>query len=66
MQDTEKKTLHQNSGQVESLNPKDGDNIPESFKQAEKDIKKGPDLAPNTDPSGDLDEGELARFEGEQ
>ena len=37
-----------------------------ALKQAEKDISKDPDLSPEPDPAKDLDEGELARLEGEQ
>ena len=33
--------------------------------QAEKDIRQDPDLAPKTNPEDKMDEGELARFEGE-
>ena len=32
---------------------------------AEADMKKDPDLTPPKDPGDDLDEGELARLEGE-
>ena len=41
------------------------ENTTGALKQAEKDISNDPDLAPNTDPAADLDEGELARLEGE-
>jgi hypothetical protein len=34
-------------------------------KAAEEDIKKDLDLTPPPDPANDLDEGELARLEGE-
>ncbi len=34
--------------------------------QAEKDIAKDPDLTNKPDPAADLDEGELARLEGEK
>ena len=42
-----------------------GENTGEALKQAEKDISKDPDLSPEPDPAADLDEGELARLEGE-
>ena len=35
-------------------------------KAAEADIEKDPDLTPPPDPGADLDEGELARLEGEE
>ena len=41
-------------------------NTSEALKQAEKDISNDPDLSPKPDPAKDLDEGELARLEGEQ
>jgi hypothetical protein len=37
--------------------------ITQAHEQAEKDIEKDPDFQP--DPAADLDEGELARLEGE-
>ena len=37
----------------------------EALEQAEKDISNDPDLSPEPDPAADLDEGELARLEGE-
>ena len=39
--------------------------IAEAHEQAEKDIKKDPDLSMEPKPGDDLDEGELARLEGE-
>jgi len=39
--------------------------ISEAHTQAEKDIEKDPDLTNKLDPAADLDEGELARLEGE-
>jgi hypothetical protein len=38
----------------------------EALKEAEKDISNDPDLSPAPDPAEDLDEGELARLEGEE
>jgi len=37
----------------------------EALEQAEKDISNDPDLSDEPDPADDLDEGELARLEGE-
>jgi len=41
-------------------------NISKAHTQAEKDIAKDPDLTNKPDPAADLDEGELARLEGEK
>jgi len=43
----------------------DPEHTAEALKEAEKDINNDPDLAIDDDPAADLDEGELARFEGE-
>lgn len=40
--------------------------LTEAHEQAEKDIEKDPDLNLEPKPGDDLDEGELARLEGEQ
>lgn len=42
------------------------ENTSEALQQAEKDISNDPDLTPEPDPAADLDEGELARLEGEE
>ncbi len=39
--------------------------INEAHEQAESDIEKDPDLSTKPKPGDDLDEGELARLEGE-
>jgi len=48
---------------------KEGENVNEkaiaAHKQADKDIEKDPDLATKPRPEDNLDEGELARLEGE-
>lgn len=41
------------------------DPVTEAHKQAEQDIEKDPDLNLEPKPGDDLDEGELARLEGE-
>ncbi len=46
------------------VNP-DKEHVAEAYEQAEKDIEKDPDLNNEPDPADDLDEGELARLEGE-
>lgn len=46
-------------------NQSDAENTTGALKEAEKDISNDPDLAPDNDPAADLDEGELARLEGE-
>ena len=66
MPGTEKNTLQQNTGEEKPDTPNDADSIAESFKQAEKDIKKDPDMATKPNPTDDPDKGELARFEGEE
>ena len=43
----------------------DPEHTAEALQEAEKDISNDPDLAIDDDPAADLDEGELARFEGE-
>jgi hypothetical protein len=51
-------TTQPNSGQDEK--------VTEALKQAETDMEQDPDLSTEPDPAGDLDEGELARLEGEE
>ncbi len=43
----------------------DAEHIEEAHEQAEKDIEMDPDLSSKPEPGDDLDEGELARLEGE-
>jgi hypothetical protein len=43
----------------------DAENTSAALQQAEKDISKDPELSSEPDPAADLDEGELARLEGE-
>lgn len=43
----------------------DQQNTGEALKHAEKDIKNDPDLSPKPDPAAEVDEGQLARPEGE-
>jgi len=38
----------------------------EAHKEAEKDMEKDPDLNTKPEPGDDLDEGELAKLEGEE
>lgn len=45
---------------------KENANIDEAHKQADKDIDNDPDLNSDPEPEDDLDEGELANFEGEE
>lgn len=44
---------------------KENKNIDAAHKAADKDIEQDPDLKTEPEPGDDLDEGELARFEGE-
>lgn len=43
----------------------DNEHVEEAHEQAEKDIEMDPDLSSKPKPGDDLDEGELARLEGE-
>jgi len=49
----------------EKKNAKEKEKTVEAHEQADKDIKKDPDLATQPRPEDNLDEGELARLEGE-
>jgi hypothetical protein len=44
---------------------KEKDKAIEAHQQADKDIEQDPDLATKPNPEDNLDEGELARLEGE-
>jgi hypothetical protein len=45
---------------------KETEKIIAAHKQADKDIEQDPDLSTKPSPGDDLDEGELARLEGEE
>ncbi len=45
--------------------PDNNEHVTEAHEQAEKDIEMDPDLNLKPEPGDDLDEGELARLEGE-
>jgi len=45
--------------------PSDNSSVVEAHKQADKDIEQDPDLSPKPNPEDEMDEGELARLEGE-
>lgn len=45
--------------------PGNNEHAAEAHEQAEKDIEMDPDLSAKPKPEDDLDEGELARLEGE-
>ncbi len=66
MPETYKTPGSQDSGQNNGGAKNDAQSATAALKQAEQDIKKDPDPDPKTDATADLDEGELARFEGEQ
>ena len=61
MQNTNKKPSGNKSDQQ-----KENENISAAHKQADKDIEQDPDLSTKPEPGDDLDEGELARLEGEE
>ncbi len=60
----------QNTGRKSSGNKNDQEKeneiISTAHKEAEKDIEQDPELSTEPEPGDDLDEGELARFEGEE
>ncbi len=58
--------MNKKSGQNKALKQQSNTNDVQAAEQAaEKDIQKDFDLTPPPDPGADLDEGELARLEGE-
>jgi hypothetical protein len=61
MQNTDKKPSHHKSDQQ-----KENENIAAAHKEADKDMEQDPDLSSTPNPEDDLDEGELARLEGEE
>ena len=61
MQITDSKSAHHESDQQ-----KENEKISAAHKEANKDIKQDPDLSPMPWPGDDMDEGELARLEGEE
>jgi hypothetical protein len=64
MQGTNKNTAELNTDKDKKDPQNDTEKtVTQAHEQAEKDIEKDPDLQP--DPTADLDEGELARLEGE-
>ncbi len=66
MPGTDKNNRQQNNNEDKRDSQNDAISITEALKQAEKDIKKDPALTNKRDPRADLDEGELARLEGEE
>lgn len=66
MPGTDKNNRQQNNNEDKRESQNDAISITEALKQAEKDIKKDPALTNKRDPRADLDEGELARLEGEE
>jgi hypothetical protein len=61
----EKKSSQQNKEIKKETTNEADDPVTEAHKLAEKDIEADPDLNTQPEPGDDLDEGELARFEGE-
>jgi hypothetical protein len=60
----DKKTTTQQNEEI-LKQQQSGNNTEAAAKAAEADIEKDLDLTPPPDPGADLDEGELARLEGE-
>lgn len=56
----------QNTGSNKTNPQSNAEHIHEAAKQAEKDIKNDPELSTASDSAADLDEGEMARLEGEK
>ncbi len=54
------------SDQPEELKSQENKNITQAHSQADKDIESDPDLNTKPNREDDLDEGELARLEGEK
>jgi hypothetical protein len=61
MQNTNSKSKH-----IKTAQEKENESIIAAHKIANKDIEQDPDLSPTPEPADDLDEGELARLEGEE
>ena len=61
MENTGNKSAHTKTDQQ-----KENESIIAAHKEADKDIEQDPDLSAKPSPGDDLDEGELARFEGEE
>lgn len=61
MQNTGSKSSHNKTDQQ-----KENESISAAHKEADKDIEQDPELSPKPSPGDDLDEGELARLEGEE
>ncbi len=51
---------------ISKSNSGENEKVTEALEQAEADMEQDPDLNTEPDPAADLDEGELARLEGEQ
>jgi len=65
MPGTDKKAATPNGSEEKEVIKNDAESVTAALKQAEQDIKKDPDLGQKPDSAADLDEGELARFEGD-
>ncbi len=65
MSDSQKNSPSQKVGENKTETKIDSKSATAALKQAEEDIKNDPDLEQKPDASTDLDEGELARFEGD-
>ena len=57
--------MSENNTPEKNASQHDKDPVNNAYKQAEKDIEKDPELNAVPEPGDDLDEGELARLEGE-
>lgn len=55
-----------NPEEITQGNSVQDEKVNEALEQAEADMEQDPDLSTAPDPAADLDEGELARLEGEE
>ncbi|MDB5200406.1 MAG: hypothetical protein JWO92_2369 [Chitinophagaceae bacterium] len=63
---TDKNIPQQNNSGKKQDTSNNSESVAEALQQAQKDIERDPDLINKPDPAADLDEGELARLEGEE
>ena len=62
---TEKNQLRSKNNPGKAGFPVEKEGATEAHDQADKDIARDPDLTSQTNPEDEMDEGELARLEGE-
>ncbi len=68
MKQESKRVVERDQNKTENIsksNSEQNEKVTEALEQAEADMEQDPDLNIEPDPAADLDEGELARLEGE-